>query len=94
VIPSVRKSSGWSQASHPLRVKLGHAIPLDTRPEFYRVSLLFEGTSNHWVAYGTGSQASSRVLSMASADALLQLPPKTLEKSRIEIGELVDAILL
>lgn len=46
------------------------------------------------MAMSTGSQVSSRLLSMKEANALLVLPPKTDSQSTISVGDTVRAILI
>ena len=48
----------------------------------------------HWIATGTGVQLSSRLLSMASADGLVVLPPRTEHCSLLRAGSLVSCILM
>ncbi len=85
VIPAIRRHLGMPSPHLPsLLVTLGHEFPLDPeRPEYHRVTLRQEG--GQFVATSTGSQASSRLLSVAGANALLvleqaagTLPPGTL----------------
>ncbi|XP_075248893.1 gephyrin-like isoform X2 [Convolutriloba macropyga] len=46
------------------------------------------------LATGTGSQISSRLLSMVSSNALLMLPPASDEKQAVYTNELVDALVI
>lgn len=94
VIPCIKKLMGYTVPEHqPIKVKLGHDIKLDERPEFYRVRLI-QGEDGVFIAEGTGGQQSSRLLSMQNADALLVLPPKTEIKPVLHAGVFVNAILL
>ncbi|KAJ3334715.1 hypothetical protein HDU91_002582 [Kappamyces sp. JEL0680] len=104
VLPCLKKMSGSAAPTAPcLKVKvrftdahvqLGHDIRLDPRPEFYRVTLSQSAGESHWIAHGTGSQLSSRVLSMASAAALLRLPVKSQDVEVLKQGSFVDAMLI
>jgi len=57
-----------------------------------------EFVGDNWGGYplatGTGSQISSRLLSMVSSNALLMLPPSSDEKQVIYMNELVDALVI
>ncbi|OAE30164.1 hypothetical protein AXG93_4295s1190 [Marchantia polymorpha subsp. ruderalis] len=79
-LPAIRQMSGWSDPR--LRRVLSRTtrpMRLDReRPEFHRVTIHWEldDGSGHpgFVAQSTGHQISSRLLSMRSANALLELP--------------------
>ncbi|GER31719.1 molybdopterin biosynthesis protein [Striga asiatica] len=81
VVPAIRHLSGWTQPHLPrVHARLKQAIRADrVRPEFHRATVSWE--INHstgisgFVAESTGHQLSSRLLSMKSANALLELPP-------------------
>ncbi|PIN06131.1 Molybdopterin biosynthesis protein [Handroanthus impetiginosus] len=88
VVPTIRQLSGWTQLHLPrVHARLKQSIKADrVRPEFHRAIVRWEfnngtGTSG-FVAESTGHQISSRLLSMRSANALLELPPT---------GELIPA---
>jgi gephyrin len=75
---------------------LGEELKLDPhRPEYHRASLHWDpaarGGQGAFVAASTGSQASSRLLSMRSANALLELPRGT---GTLPPGAPVDALLI
>ncbi|KAI8844411.1 MoaB/Mog domain-containing protein [Chytriomyces cf. hyalinus JEL632] len=98
-LPALRKLAGFERPSLPkVFAKLAHDIHLDSRPEFYRVRVVT--TSDHntkqtlFVAHGTGSQMSSRMLSMRGANALLKLPPANEAKGVLLEGEMVEAWLI
>ena len=89
---------------HPPRsvAKLGEDIQLDgEREEFHRVSLRWEGEENFDddyrssiplpIAYSTGKQISSRILSMREADALIELP---VGNATTQIAERNDASIV
>ncbi|OEL31921.1 Molybdopterin biosynthesis protein CNX1 [Dichanthelium oligosanthes] len=80
VVPAIRLLSGWSNP-HLQRVhaRLSHPLRADPhRTEFHRAVIrwvLDDGSGRPgYVAESTGHQASSRLLSMKSANALLEVP--------------------
>ncbi len=100
-VPALRKLAGWRDP-HLTRVQaqLAQPLPLDPqRPEFHRATLRWDtglnnglaGNTGGFVATSTGSQASSRLLSMTSANALLELP---MREGELAAGEVVDALLI
>ena len=96
VLPALRKMRGHQFADLPVvRVRLSQAVKLDSRPEYQRAFVQIhnspEGTT--FTALGTGKQASSRLLSMRTANALLKLPAGQYGESLME-GDVVDAILI
>lgn len=97
VVPAIRCLSGWKDP-HLLRVHARIEQPLKTdpvRPEFHRVTVKWKendgsGTPG-FVAESTGQQMSSRLLSMKSANALLELP---LGRTLLPAGTSVSAIVI
>jgi gephyrin len=96
-VPAMRKMAGWVDP-YPTRVQafLGESLPLDPeRPEYHRAHLQWEESLNDgrggFSAESTGSQASSRLLSMRTANALLELPEA---EGVLAAGESVFAILI
>nr|KYP71069.1 Molybdopterin biosynthesis protein CNX1 [Cajanus cajan] len=80
VVPAIRHLAGWTNPHH-LRVQARLCQPIKTdpvRPEYHRASVIWtdnDGTGNPgFVAVSTGHQVSSRLLSMKSANALLEFP--------------------
>ncbi|KAK9734658.1 hypothetical protein RND81_04G155200 [Saponaria officinalis] len=80
VVPAIHRLSGWTNPDF-LRVhaRLEHPIKTDpARPEFHRAIIKWKfndgSGSPGFVAESTGQQMSSRLLSMKSANALLELP--------------------
>lgn len=73
VRPAIRRMLGYQATGLPqISAVLGHEFRLDPeRPEFHRVTLLRDGS--RFVAVSTGSQASSRLLSVSGANGLLVL---------------------
>lgn len=80
VVPALRKMQGHAPHRLPVMgVTLTEPMPRDrSRPEYHRVSLLWDQTLHGGIggyrAASTGSQASSRLLSMLHADALVEIP--------------------
>ncbi|XP_043716434.1 molybdopterin biosynthesis protein CNX1 [Telopea speciosissima] len=96
-IPAIRCLAGWSSPHH-LRVHTRLAQPIKTdsvRPEFHRAIIRWkvnDGSGNPgFVAESTGHQMSSRLLSMKSANALLELPATG---TMISAGTSVSAIVI
>lgn len=105
VLPALRKLSGYpptcSSANRNgwslphIQVTLGSQMKLDTRPEFHRV-LIKLVPKRGLVAYTTGNQRSSAIHSMASANALIALPPflPASAHNTFKAGSKANAILL
>jgi gephyrin len=92
-VPALRRLAG-----HPdprlrrVQARLSQSLALDpTRPEYHRATLRWDAGINCFVAESTGSQASSRLLSMRTANALLELPEQAGE---LPVGSLVSALLI
>ena len=91
VRPALRKMQGHARLQRPtLPVRLGYdARATADRTEYQRVTLRREGKD--LVAVSTGSQSSSRLMSLAGAHALVRIPPGDLG---IDAGTIVEAIIL
>jgi molybdopterin molybdotransferase len=91
VRPALRKMQGFAQLRRPLLpVRLAYdAKPTAERTEYQRVTLRREGAE--LVAETTGSQSSSRLMSLAGAHALVRIPAG--EKG-ISAGTVVQALIL
>ena len=91
VRPALRKMQGLAQLQRPtLPVRLGYdAKPAPDRTEYQRVTLHREG--GDLVAETTGSQSSSRLMSLAGAHALVKVPSGG---EGIRAGTIVDAMVL
>ena len=91
VRPALRKMQGFAQVLRPtLPVRLAYdAKPTAERTEYQRVTLRREG--HELVAETTGSQSSSRLMSLAGAHALVRVPAG--EKG-ISAGTTVEALIL
>jgi molybdopterin molybdotransferase len=91
VRPALRKMQGFAQLQRPtLPVRLGYeARATADRTEYQRVTLRRVGAE--MVAETTGSQSSSRLLSLAGAHALVRIAPGDLG---VKAGTIVEAIIL
>ena len=91
VRPALRKMQGFAQLQRPtLPVRLAYdARPTAERTEYQRVTLHREGAD--LVAETTGSQSSSRLMSLAGAHALVRVPAGD---QVITAGSTVEAIIL
>lgn len=91
--PAIRKLAGHRDPHLPrVHARLAHSLPLDPeRPEYHRATLGWDENERCYVARSTGSQASSRLLSMRSANALLELPEG---KGELKAGAVVAALLI
>lgn len=97
VVPALRKLAGWPNP-HLRRVQaqLAQPLALDAyRPEYHRATLLWDDTLQEgrggYRAHSTGSQASSRLLSMRTANALLELPQA---EGVLPVGAVVAALII
>lgn len=91
VRPALRKMQGFAHLQRPtLPVRLGYdAKPTAERTEYQRVTLRREG--RELVAETTGSQSSSRLMSLAGAHALVRVPAGD---QGLKAGSIVEAIIL
>jgi molybdopterin biosynthesis enzyme len=82
---------GYAALERPrLPVRLGYdAKAAADRTEYQRVTLVREGAE--LVATSTGSQSSSRLMSLVGAHALVRVPPGG---AGIPAGTIVEAIIL
>ena len=91
VRPALRKMQGFTQLQRPtLPVRLGYdARATADRTEYQRVNLRRDGRD--LVAVSTGSQSSSRLMSLAGAHALVRIPPGD---QGTKAGAVVEAMIL
>ncbi len=91
VRPALRRMAGHTRLRRPeATVRLRHPVrPDPVRTEFVRAVVEREG--DEWWARTTGAQASSRLLSMRGANALLRVPPGP---DALPEGTAVTAILI
>jgi gephyrin len=96
-VPALRKLAGWPDPHlRRITVALAQPLPLDPyRPEYHRAILDWDNQADDGrgalVAHSTGNQASSRLLSMRSANALLELPQG---EGLLPAGAAVSALLI
>ncbi|HXF63326.1 MAG TPA: gephyrin-like molybdotransferase Glp [Caldilineaceae bacterium] len=97
VAPAIRKLAGWPDPRlRRVQAHLAQPLALDPyRPEYHRATLRWEASLNDgrggFLAESTGSQASSRLLSMRTANALLELPQA---EGELPAGAVVPALLI
>ncbi len=91
VRPALRRMQGFAKLQRPtLPVRLGYeARAAGDRTEYQRVTL--EAEDGQLVARSTGSQSSSRLMSLAGANALVRVPPGD---RGIAAGTVVPAMIL
>jgi molybdopterin molybdotransferase len=90
IIPALEKLSGQQPNQRPtIRAQLGEAIKSDGRESYLRAVVTRQG--NRLVGKLTGHQASSNLLSLVHANALLIIPSGV---KSLPLGEEVDAWLL
>jgi len=91
VRPALRKMQGFAQLQRPtLPVRLDFdARAVGDRTEYHRVTLHRDGRD--LVAQTTGSQSSSRLMSLAGAHALVRVPPGD---QGLSAGSVVEALIL
>ena len=91
VRPALRKMQGFASLQRPtLPVRLEYdARATADRTEYQRVTLKRVG--KELVAQTTGSQSSSRLMSLAGAHALVRIPPGD---QGIKAGSIVEAVIL
>jgi molybdopterin molybdotransferase len=91
VRPALRRMQGFANLHRPrLPVRLAYdARPTAERTEYQRVTLRREGAE--LVAETTGSQSSSRLLSLAGAHALVRVPAGD---QVLKAGTIVEAMIL
>lgn len=92
-VPAMRKMAGWRNPElRRVRARLEQPLALDpVRPEYHRADLRWDEERNEFAAVSTGSQASSRLLSMRTANGLLELPQR---EGRLEMGAYVSALII
>jgi gephyrin len=96
-VPALRKLAGYPNPRlQRVQAHLAQSLRLDPeRPEYHRAALHWDGGLNGgdggYLAVSTGSQASSRLLSMRTANALLELPQA---EGELAAGAVVWALLI
>jgi len=95
VLPACRKLSGISNPfPAKLRARVPATIQLDPRPEYQRVVLSFKPGQSLAEVSVTGNQISSRLPSLAAANGLLLLPPRSESKAQVLPDEEVDCLVI
>ncbi|KAM0786445.1 hypothetical protein ACM66B_001908 [Microbotryomycetes sp. NB124-2] len=95
VLPALRKMEGRRESEWQLPrvpVHLNETVPLDPRAEYHRVWLRPTGTGLR--AFSTGGQRSSRTVSLAGCNGLLELPPSTESDRERKAGEIVECVVV
>lgn len=77
-----------------LLLQLTSSYNLDPRPEYARAILKWSDKEALPLAYNTGNQISSRLLSCKGVNALLMLPGRTAERQVLNAGDIVSAMLI
>ena len=97
VVPAIRKLAGWPQPRLTrIQAYLAQPLELDAyRPEYHRATATWDPALNEgrggFRAVSTGIQASSRLLSMRSANVLLELPQA---EGTLPEGAVVPALVI
>ncbi|KAM0750696.1 hypothetical protein T439DRAFT_325750 [Meredithblackwellia eburnea MCA 4105] len=102
VLPALRKMEGRKETEWELPrvpVQISSAVYLDPRPEYHRVWLRPTVSSNgvSLKAFSTGGQRSSRTVSLAGANGLLELPALKEGEARsdkIDEGSVVQCVVV
>ena len=94
VLPALKKLAGHKKVNlQRIQTRIGFDARLDPRPEYHRATLDWDTEDGIPIAKSTGSQCSSRLLSMRSCQALLELPSASTPRT-IREGEIVTALLV
>jgi len=97
VVPALHKLAGWPDPNlRRVQAQLEQPLRLDPeRPEYHRATVQWDDAlhsgAGGFRASSTGIQASSRLLSMRTANALLELPQRAGE---LPAGNTVSALLI
>jgi gephyrin len=97
VAPAIRKMAGWPEPRlRRIQATIDRPLPLDNyRPEYHRATATWDTTLNGgqggYRAVSTGSQVSSRLLSMRTANVLLELPQA---EGTLPAGSVVSALVI
>lgn len=95
VLPAARALSGYTKPfSAKIKARLDSDVVLDPRPEYYRVSLIWDGQDAVAKMESTGNQISSRLASLRAANGLMLLPPRTDNKTKAKAGEVFDTMVI
>ncbi|XP_029173375.1 gephyrin-like [Nylanderia fulva] len=94
LLPLLNEMHGDSSEPVVVQAKLMSSYNLDPRPEYARAILKWSNNEAFPVAFSTGHQISSKLLSCKDANALLMLPARTEKKPILNKDELVPAMLI
>uniref|UniRef100_A0A6A7G8N1 Gephyrin n=1 Tax=Hirondellea gigas TaxID=1518452 RepID=A0A6A7G8N1_9CRUS len=91
--PAILRLSGHQDCNPPhVLAKLSHSIIMDPeRPEYHRATIYWDDRAECFMAMSTGRQISSRLLSVKSANALLEIPSS---RGKLAAGSLVNALII
>ncbi|CAD5231343.1 unnamed protein product [Bursaphelenchus xylophilus] len=95
LFPFLRRKSGQISAEFAPKISvfLGCDIKLDRRPEYVRAVMRVE-EGECWAEVLTTNQVSSRLLSVAKANLLLELPAFSEQRQQFRRGEKVKALVI
>ncbi|XP_012284786.1 gephyrin isoform X2 [Orussus abietinus] len=93
-LPLLNRLSGNPSKPVVIKAELTSSYNLDPRPEYARAIIQWNASDIYPKAFSTGNQISSKLLSCKNANALLMLPGRTPEQSKLEPGEIVPAMLI
>jgi gephyrin len=97
VAPAIRQLAGWAEPRlRRIQVYTEQPLPLDAyRPEYHRATATWDSALNDghggYRAASTGSQVSSRLLSMRTANVLIELPQA---EGTMLAGAVVSALVI
>ncbi|XP_011882674.1 PREDICTED: gephyrin [Vollenhovia emeryi] len=94
LLPLLNEMRGDFSKPVAVQTKLTSSYNLDPRPEYARAILKWDDKETLPVAYSTGNQISSKLLSCKGANALLMLPGRTAGKQVLNKGDVVPAMLI
>ncbi|XP_077264401.1 molybdenum cofactor synthesis protein cinnamon [Temnothorax americanus] len=94
LLPLLNEMHGNFSQPVIVRAKLTSSYNLDPRPEYARAYLEWTHEEVLPMAYSTGNQISSKLISCKGANALLMLPGRTTEKQTLSVGDIVPAMLI
>jgi len=97
VLPAIHRLAGWGEPRlRRIQVQIEQSLSLDPwRPEYHRATATWDSTlhggEGGYRAASTGSQSSSRLLSMRTANVLLELRQA---EGKIAAGSTVSALVI
>lgn len=95
VLPAARALSGYTKPfSAKIKARLDSDVVLDPRPEYYRVSLIWDGQDPVAKMESTGNQISSRLASLGLRMASCFCLPGLITKQKQRLGKYLIPWLL